>query len=291
MNIPDWPDSRPIAIEDKPFFDNMFSSLQPRVSEFTFAGLYLFRLAHDYRVSRHQDCLIIRGKGYDGSSYALIPLGIETNKSTLLLAESGITIYGADNYYIQSLPPEIPYFTEEERDAFDYIYLREDLATLPGNSYHKKKNRINYFASRHEHTIELFTKAHHADCHSLLDRLPVDETSSHALEIEACHEAIDMADTLGLEGIVITVENNAQAFSLGERLNRHTSVCHFEKGNHFMDGIMQLVNREFCYQLFKECKFVNREQDLGDAGIRGAKLSYHPVELLKKYRLMPIGVK
>ena len=48
MEIPAWPASRPLDMGDKPRFDTLFELLQPRVSELTFAGLYLFRTAHDY---------------------------------------------------------------------------------------------------------------------------------------------------------------------------------------------------------------------------------------------------
>jgi hypothetical protein len=37
--------------------------------------------------------------------------------------------------------------------------------------------------------------------------------------------------------------------------------------------------------LKKSIKRVNREQDLGDAGLRRSKESYHPVEFLKKFRV------
>ena len=73
------------------------------------------------------------------------------------------------------------------------------------------------------------------------------------------------------------------AFALGERLNRNTAVCHFEKADPFAEGLYQLVNREFARLLFQDCTFINREQDLGDMGLRNAKLSYHPVKLQKKY--------
>jgi hypothetical protein len=35
--------------------------------------------------------------------------------------------------------------------------------------------------------------------------------------------------------------------------------------------------------------FVNREQDLNDEGLRKAKLSYHPVDYQRKYRITLTG--
>jgi hypothetical protein len=97
-----------------------------------------------------------------------------------------------------------------------------------------------------------------------------------------------MAVTLGLEGIVVLVEGKVKAFTLGERLSSETSVCHFEKGDPFLDGIYQLIDREFNRLLFTDCTYVNREQDLGIMNLRESKLSYHPVELVKKFRIRGI---
>ena len=93
-----------------------------------------------------------------------------------------------------------------------------------------------------------------------------------------------MTADLGLEGVVVLVEEKVKAFALGERLNSETSVCHFEKGDPFLDGIYQLVDREFSRLLFTGCTYINREQDLGMMNLRGSKLSYHPVEMVKKFR-------
>ena len=114
----------------------------------------------------------------------------------------------------------------------------------------------------------------------------VEGNRSFGLEMDATAEALAQAHVLGLEGVVVTVEGVVRAFALGERLNRDTAVCHFEKADHFMEGLSQLVNREFCRQLFTDCTFVNREQDQGEPGLRNAKLSYHPVELVKKFRVL-----
>ncbi|MBP1751231.1 MAG: hypothetical protein H6Q57_67, partial [Geobacteraceae bacterium] len=86
-------------------------------------------------------------------------------------------------------------------------------------------------------------------------------------------------------GLVVLVEGVVKAFVLGEKLNDTTSVCHFEKADPFLEGLYQLVDREFCRRCFTECTYVNREQDLGEPNLRVSKLSYHPVELIKKYKV------
>jgi hypothetical protein len=103
--------------------------------------------------------------------------------------------------------------------------------------------------------------------------------------MDATADALSQAVVLGLEGVVVTIEGAVRAFAVGERLNQNTAICHFEKADHFMEGLSQLVNREFARLLFTCCIYVNREQDLGEPGLRNAKLSYHPVELVKKFRV------
>lgn len=36
----------------------------------------------------------------------------------------------------------------EDRDNFDYVYKREELATLKGRKFHKKKNLVNLFTKK-----------------------------------------------------------------------------------------------------------------------------------------------
>ena len=44
-----------------------------------------------------------------------------------------------------------------------------------------------------------------------------------------------------------------------------------------------MINREFAAHNCADFKYVNREDDVGDPGLRTSKLSYHPVALLEKY--------
>lgn len=291
MEIPPFPEARPLEMGDKALLDTIFNRMQPSISELTFAGLYLFRRAHNYRISRLGESVIITGCGYDSAPYAMTPLGDDPLAALVLLRDAGLTVYGIDEPLAARLREDHRWELREERDSFDYLYLREDLAALPGNRYHKKKNRINYFAARHEFRVELFAPEHRTGCHQLLDnwqRLAEhQESASLNLELEATAEALCHSRELGLEGVVVIVDETVKAFALGERLNNETAVCHFEKADLFMEGLAQLVNREFCRLLFNNLRFVNREQDLGEPGLRTAKLSYHPTSLIRKFRLTP----
>jgi hypothetical protein len=291
MEIPPYPATRPLTLADKPLLDQLCSNFQPRISELSFAGLYLFRKAHEYQLATAADSIVVIGTGYDGSVYFLPPLGGDAAAALKVLFADGLPLYGADDLFVERHLAEHSLQKEEKRDSFDYLYLREELALLPGSRFHKKKNRINYFTTRHEYRVERFTNEQVNGCLTLLDRWyqrSRDESGrSLLLEVEATTEALHSAEVLGLTGIVIMVNDAVAAFAIGEQLNQETAVCHFEKADPFSEGLYQLVNREFAKNLFQECRYLNREQDLGNSGLRSAKLSYHPVELVKKYLVYP----
>lgn len=232
---------------------------------------------------------MVTGRGYDGTDYALPPLGGHVREAAGALLAAGWELYGIDEGLAALLTGGGEATAREERENFDYLYRRVDLAELPGNRYHKKKNRISYFTRRHDCTVEEYRPAHRDGCLALLGewRQVHDSMESRSLipELEATAEALASAAELGLEGIVVLVAGEVKAFALGERLNATTAVCHFEKADPFLDGLFQLVNREFSRRLFTDCAFVNREQDLGEQNLRRTKLSYHPVELVRKFRV------
>lgn len=290
MKIPDYPESRPIVMADKPLLDRICDDLQPRVSELTFAGLYLFRTAHDYHLTVVGDSIVVLGAGYDNVRYFLPPLCGDIQKALATLFANTLIMYGADEPFADRYLTGDNVIISEERASFDYLYLREELATLPGNRFHKKKNRINYFTARHQYEISPYSERYYHGCLDLLNSwVHVAEGTSNRLldlEVAATSEALHCRVELGLEGVVVIVDGLVAGFALGERLNRETAVCHFEKADPFKEGLSQLLNREFARLFFTDCRYLNREQDLGEPGLRNAKLSYHPIELIKKYRVM-----
>ena len=103
------------------------------------------------------------------------------------------------------------------------------------------------------------------------------------------HNILNHFDRLGVKGGMLKVDGKIIAYSLGEALDDEYVVIHIEKGLNEYIGSYQMINMMFLQNEFKDYKFVNREDDFGDLGLREAKESYHPLELLKKYEI--VGVK
>jgi len=288
MEIPRYPESRCIQLEDKPLLDRLFQKLQPRISELTFANLFLFRKVHDYRLTQLGDAVVALGCGYDRAPYFLPPFCGERAAATLELIGRGLTLYGADDDFLRELPGE-GLEVAADRDNFDYLHLKEEMATLNGKAYHKKKNRVNYFAVRHSYSVDFYRSEHLEGALALLEEWVRVRSAigpgSLKQEADGAAEALRLHQELGLSGVVLLVEGAVRGVALGERLNDETAVCHFEKGDLFMEGLYQLLDREFSRLLFTECRYLNREQDLGQESLRQSKLSYRPVALVKKYRV------
>ncbi|GFO55160.1 hypothetical protein GMSM_21670 [Geomonas sp. Red276] len=289
MEIPSYPESRPIALEDKPHLDALFSALKPRISELTFANLFLFRKVHNYRLSMVRDSVVALGCGYDRRPYFLPPFSGDVISSAVELIGQGLTLYGADDPFLERLGSLDGLEVTPDRDNFDYLHVKEEMAQLNGKAYHRKKNRVNYFMVRHRHQVEMYGEEHREGALALLEewrRIRSEQGPGSAdQEAAGAAEALTLYKELGLSGLVILVEGVVKGFALGECLNDTTAVCHFEKGDLFMEGLYQLLDREFSRLLFTGCTYLNREQDLGVESLRQAKLSYRPLELIKKYRI------
>lgn len=96
-------------------------------------------------------------------------------------------------------------------------------------------------------------------------------------------ESLTNLEALGLRGAAVTVNGRVEGFTIGEMLDDETAIIYIEVTNPEMEGLAQYINQRSCQEDWAAAKFINREQDLGDAGLRRAKMSYHPVKFVDKY--------
>lgn len=176
----------------------------------------------------------------------------------------------------------------KDRDYFDYVYQRQDLAELKGKHYQPKRNHVNKFKREYNFTAEPLTQQAVAEClefEASWCRVHGYEEDENILnERQAMVYAFEHWERLGLRGLVIRVEGKVAAFTFGAPINHDTFGVHFEKADIRIDGAYSAVNQFFAASLSEEYVYLNREEDLGIPGLRQAKLSYQPAFLLEKIR-------
>ncbi len=289
MMIPEYPEFTPISLDLR---DDLYPRLNfsaDGISEFTFANLWLFRRRYEYTLSRVKDsCIIISGR-QDGKSFFMIPCAVPSKEILTLLFQT--------HDYWKNIPArlleparlkleEYGYTAREDRNNFDYLYIREDLALLSGKKYHKKRNQVNSFTNSYTAIMKKLSSKRIGDALAVLETWRAEKGQDG--DYVAAREALENADILGLNGAIWYVEGRPVAWTLGERLAKgRMYAVHFEKAVEGYKGIYQFINQAWANVLPSTIKQINREQDLGDEGLRQAKMTYRPSGFVYKYVVFP----
>lgn len=289
MQVKTYPEFQAMELSLQEELDPMFRVLPEGISEFSFAGIYLFRNSYQYQVARlEKDKLIIRGEK-DGASFYALPQGFPEDRGiSRRILESVDYIKGLPENHAETMRAWLEphgYAVCEDRDNFDYLYHRSDLETLAGKRFHKKRNQVNSFLHSYEdHKLLPLNQGNHKDALRVLDTWM--EGQDAAADYAASLEAIELQERLGLSGAVLYVDGKPAAYTMGEGIALDTSyVIHIEKADSSYKGIYQYLNQAYVQSLPQHYVTINREQDLGDQGLRQAKLTYRPMGFVKKYRV------
>jgi len=281
--IPNYPESIDITMDLRPELHPKFQELNEGISEFSFANIYLFRETHQYRLSQLEGgLLVILGKDQQ-NPFFMLPFGIPEQPLLDLLFRHHHGMKCASEAQARQLEGW-GFRVIEDRDNFDYLYDRNELAKLAGRKYHKKKNLVNAFINNYNYEGRPLLMEFLPDAIRVLELWR--DGRDNPGDYKASKEALEKAEELQLCGGIYYVEGEPAAYTLGEELAHGQSfVIHFEKALSKYKGIYQFVNQCFASILPEKYKFINREQDLGDPGLHQAKMSYQPVGFVKKYRV------
>jgi hypothetical protein len=298
LMIPEFPNFKPIALEDKGFIDRIVSDYQPDTSELSFSNLFMWKAHYGFECSTYGEWLLVVGSNSGNGIQAMPPIGPPSRREVarMLLEwikkERGIAdahIDRADSRLVAELAESPEFVAEPARDHFDYVYRTRDLIDLAGKNYRAKRNHLNYLLRTLKPVYEPMNESHLSECVELsrnwCESRTCDDDVSLEGEGDAILEGLNHFGELNLDGGVITINGRVEAFTLGEMLNRDTAVVHIEKANTEIRGLYALINQQFCEKRWQDVAAVNREQDLGEPGLRKAKLSYNPDRLVEKYRV------
>jgi hypothetical protein len=291
-----------ITIKDKNLFDSYLKDYNPRKSELTFTNLFMWRDFYSFRYTVANNLLCIISVPKKGTPCAYPPIGQaseENYRETVLLLLEYFNSNGWKLVFKKVSEDELellkPYVKSEadiifDRDNSDYVYLTEDLVNLKGKKFDGKRNHINKFSKLYEYEYVDISSDVIDECKRIMEEWCEGRNCScqkgDYCERYANLEVLDNYDELDCKGALIKVNGKFEAFTIGERLNSDTAVIHIEKANFRIQGLYAMINQQFCRSEWQNTTYINREQDLGQEGLRKAKLSYNPVMMVNKYTVM-----
>jgi hypothetical protein len=292
-------DFAPLTLADRdrlaPF---LVRHAQP-LSGYTFASLICWDTVFRYATTMVDGELLLVSccPDPDGAFHMLQPVGPfpEALQERVLAGAAKLPyplrIISACGLFVEHHPAFARHFqVASNRDNANYIYLARELAELPGRRHSKKRNLIAQAARLYEWTTEPLRPEHRAECLAVADDIAAKRTAESGVtldqETRALERALELYGPLRLDGVLVRVGGEPAAFSIFERLGPDTAVVLFERALRRHKGLYQVVNQETARVLVRQgFRYINREEDLGDPGLRQAKLSYHPERLEEAFTL------
>jgi len=289
-SLPVYPEFSPISLEMAREISPHLVKLPDGVSEFSFAGLFLFRKHYSYRISMMDGFLVISGE-LDGRRFFVTPCcstGMDVIRELFLSHDSWKLISPAFLERNRIAMESAGYSILEDRDNHDYLYLRSELATLSGKKFHKKKNHVNAFEMTYPgYSLKPLDLSTREDAFGILESWVAHEENPGETDYEAAREALELLDQFDMTGLVLYVDSFPVAWTLAETVADGRMVAvHFEKARTEYRGAYQYINYAFARSLGESVVYINREQDLGDEGMRQAKMTYRPAGFVEKYKVL-----
>ncbi len=280
--ISQYPQFSEISLEDRAILHPHFLRLDSGISEFTFANIFLFRKTHSYKIARITSKLFAICGADHGEPFFMLPFGLPEPAILNELFERFACLKNASDAQAQELQ-SLGYFLQADRNNFDYLYNRRQLATLAGRKFSKKRNLLKQFKENYNFQARPLLEEYAGDASLVLKSW----CSEHAQEGDCtpAREALDEMEFLQLCGGIYYIDGKPVGYTLGEEISLGTTYAiHFEKALSAYNGLYQYINQSFAALLPEQYIYINREQDLGNEGLRQAKMSYRPVGFVKKYR-------
>lgn len=286
---------REIKIEDKSWIDAILEKQENLSLEYNFTTAFIWRNIFGITISPLQGGKFYTTKTKNNSF--MFPCGDGDIKSALeeifeYCEEKGIkpkfySLTKKNKEILESLYPDA-FSYKENRDGSDYVYEKEKLATLSGKKLSAKRNHINRFVEANPDW-----KYEGIDDSNIKDAFLMNEKwcemagceKEEGIKDESCavKEAFAHFKELKLSGGLIRANGEVVAYSMGDKLSCDTFLVHIEKAFPDIQGAYPIINREFVIHNCENFAFVNREDDAGDEGLRKAKLSYRPYEIIEKW--------
>ena len=293
---------KPITIEAVEELLPFAKEQHTRSCDYTPGNLVMWARFMDYKYAIENDTLFISCKSQSDmqSEAFLAPIGKMKFKESIPLlqaycSETGkeLRLTAVPQEFVEELQEVLPDYTCNELENWsDYVYDIQKLATLQGKALNKKRNRYNKFITEQPNYI--YHRCSDDEINSVVRFLAENRECQHNREENMrCYEHWQcMATVRNLlkyrqPAGVLYIDGKIAAFTLGEIFG-DTLFVHIEKANHEIAGASEAINRLFVNDILSqhpELVYANREEDLGDPGLRQVKRAYNPIMMIQRYEM------
>jgi len=292
---------KPIQLESLSEFNFYFQFENYRTCDFTIGGMFMWVSYFKYEYSIFKDTLFMKGVSEMNllDTVFSVPIGklpIEDSMALLInyCKKKGITLIlsAVPESIINFLQSKFSFICTKLENWSDYLYDIQSLASLSGKLYQKKRNHVNRFLQLYSNYS--YTEITISNLPEIISFFQEYNSNNNKKNLIFQQEAM-MTDFIlnhysnfNFLGICLKINNNIAGFIFGEILH-DTLYIHVNKAEKSYEGIYEFMNKVFIIETLKSyphLEYVNKEEDVGDEGLRKSKLSYHPIKLLNKYNLI-----
>lgn len=287
-----------ITLADMPQINRILQMGDSRTCDYTAGGIFMWINYFHYKYCIYNDTLFIKGVSENNLKQPAfsLPIGAMPVTDSIELLKKHCSSHKIPLRFSAIPEDRLADFrsvgltdTFPLNDWADYLYDIEAIATLKGKKLSKKRNHVNRFITdNRDFVFEPLTtdmaRQLEVICHEWL--IPDNGSPTAKAEYDAVIEVLNNLICYPFEGYILRDSSNRiVAFTLGEIIG-DTLFVHIEKMCHEIPGAGETINKLFAERMLSEhpfLKYVNREEDTGDEGLKKAKLSYHPAMMLRKY--------
>ncbi len=283
-----------LELADRPLLDPILREYPQPLTGFTFAALAAWNSSFHYAFhldERHSRLVLSFDNPRTGERHLLQPIGRISDGATAALLEASralpypLRIVGVSPPFLEAHPRIARDFScEESRESANYVYRTEDLATLAGKRFSKKRNLIAQARRLYEWQVAPLDASSADACRALVQEIVGEDAPTIDASLEREMAALDFTlrnfQALGQRGTIARIGGELAAFAIWEPVGEGMAIVHFERALRRFKGLYQVINQETarCIQALG-LPLINREEDLGEPGLRQAKLSYQPLRL------------
>lgn len=297
--IPSFPEFKKLELNDRLPIE-VHTRLHKPYSDFNFTNLFAWDTLDIRKVSELNGNLVVLFTDYVTNEPVFSFLGnkkcSETARDIIAYARS------------EHISPTLQYVTaecalqlkkdgfkvEEDEENFDYIFSVAQIASPQGSAYKVKRQSANRFSRTHPDAQFIIKDLRESAVQEQILAL-FNQWKNHKLsdtkydwELEgvALRRLLDSAHQHDLTLSCLYLNNKLLGFSIDEVLGDTYAISHFVKADVQYKGIYEYLNECTAKHLVQEgVALWNWEQDLNIEGLKRLKMSYRPIDFLKKYRV------